>query len=51
MSKAGKCIAVPFREEDYEKLWHTLITHWKTNPDCRFSMKLTLNKCKPMGLK
>jgi hypothetical protein len=45
----GKCIAVPFREEDYEKLWLTLINHWRINPDCRFSMRLTLNKCKSMG--
>jgi len=50
MSKAGKCIAVPFREEDYEKLWHTLINSWRINPDCGFSMKLTLNTCKSMGL-
>ncbi|MCG2880135.1 MAG: hypothetical protein L7G96_02295 [Vulcanisaeta sp.] len=49
ISKAGKCIAVPFREEDYEKLWLTLINHWRINPDCRFSMRLTLNKCKSMG--
>jgi len=50
-SKAGKCIAVPFREEDYEKLWLTLINSWRINPDCGFSMKLTLNTCKSMGLK
>ena len=50
ISKAGKCIAVPFREEDYEKLWLTLINHWRTNPDCGFSMKLTLNRCKSMRL-
>ena len=50
VGRAGKCIAVPFREEDYEKLWLTLINSWRANPDCGFSMRLTLNKCKSMGL-
>jgi len=46
IGKAGKCVVVPFRKEDYEKLWLTLITHWRINPDCRFLMKLMLSTCK-----